>query len=197
MCQGKFTERFTKPCELWQRQPWNHHLYQDKMFPLGPRYSPWQFRSDSKPVTVPVDRLLICLWYCHFFWVATGVLSSWAFWYFVCIGSGDRTQGFVLVKHTQLSWAWHPDDAESLALILKFSTRLFDFLSLMSFKYKFTYFVFYVFCEWFLPENAVLGNNPGPCTSHANPPSYLWQPSHVFLSPRGVHVVKETHTHTS
>lgn len=141
------------------------------MLPRGPRYSPWQFRFDSKPMTVPVDRLLICLWDCHFFRVANGILSSWAFWYFVCVGSGDRTPGFALVKHTLLSQAWSSNDAESLTLIFNFSTRLFGFLSLMSFKYKLrvTYFVFYVFCEYFLPENAVLGNNPGPCTSHANP----------------------------
>lgn len=110
--------------------------------------------TPSSHMTVPVDILLICLWYCHLFCRANGVLSCWAFLgLFVYIGSGTRSQG--LSVHSKPTFRTQaklqpPSDTESLlcVLILTFLTRLLDFLSLMSFKYK-------MFCNYFHSEYAV------------------------------------------
>lgn len=81
--------------------------------------------STSSHMTVPVDILLICLWYCHLFCRANGVLSCWAFLgFFVYIGSGTRSQGLsVHIKPTFRTQAklQPPSDAESLLVCFNFN----------------------------------------------------------------------------
>lgn len=81
--------------------------------------------STSSHMTVPVDILLICLWYCHLFCRANGVLSCWVFLgFFVYIGSGTRSQGLsVHIKPTFRTQAklQPPSDAESLLVCFNFN----------------------------------------------------------------------------